>query len=161
MKNAFLISAAALTIGLASVTPSLAMGGMGGGLFDPENFDQIDTDKDGKLSRAELEAHRAAHFAEADTNKDGKLSVEELTAMHAKRAAERAGKGAAKMLEHLDEDGDGALSLAEMAAHKRGEKMFSRIDQDEDGMLSKAELDEAREHMKKHGRGHGHGHSDE
>lgn len=155
MKTAVLITATALTFGLVPASPSLAMGGMGGGLFNPENFDQIDTDKDGKLSKAEMEAHRAARFAASDTNKDGKLSVDELTAAHGKRAAERAEKGAGKMLEHLDKDGDGALSLAEMATPKRGEKMFARIDQDGDDMLSKAELDAARAHMKKHGRGHG------
>lgn len=166
MKNAFLISATALSIALAATSPSLAMGGgMAGGLMDPDNFDLIDTDKDGKLSKAEIEAHRAAQFAEADANKDGKLSVEELTAMHAKQAAARAGKGAERMLEHLDDDEDGMLSLAELSASKRGKRMFSRIDSDEDGLLSKAELEEARDHMKKGGmhgmHGQGHGNMDE
>jgi Ca2+-binding EF-hand superfamily protein len=162
MKNAFLISATALAIALAATSPSLAMGGgMAGGLLDPDNFDLIDTDKDGKLSKSEIEAHRAAGFAEADTNKDGKLSVEELTALHAKRA----GKGAERMLEHLDDDEDGMLSKAEMSSTKRGERMFSRIDSDEDGLLSKAELEKARAYMKKRGKhgmhGQGHGNMDE
>lgn len=158
MTNALLTSAAALTLALAVTSPSFALGGPGAAIMDPERFDLIDTDKDGKLSEAELVADRAARFAQADTNGDGKLTAEEMAALGANGHAKRAGK----MISRLDTDGDGALTLAEMSASKRGEKMFARMDADGDGALSKPELEKAREHMRDragrgHGAGHGHG----
>ncbi len=160
MKNALSISALTMALGLAVTLPAYAMGGAGGTILDPARFDSIDTNKDGKLSKSEIEADRATRFAEADADKDGKLSSAELKAHHAAHAGERAEKRMAKMLNHMDKDGDGALTLAEMSGNKRGEKMFSRIDTDADGALSKAELQAAREHMKKHHKD-GHGSMDE
>ena len=43
-------------------------------------FSELDTNKDGKVSKAEHEAHKEGMFDEADTNKDGDLSKEEFSA---------------------------------------------------------------------------------
>lgn len=43
-----------------------------------ERFDGMDTDGDGRLSAAELEAIQAARFSTADTNADGQLTVNEI-----------------------------------------------------------------------------------
>ncbi|MEO8386368.1 MAG: EF-hand domain-containing protein [Betaproteobacteria bacterium] len=50
-----------------------------------------DKDGDGKLSRAEAAAlpRLAKHFDEIDTNKDGFITKEEMKAFHEKRAANR------------------------------------------------------------------------
>ena len=54
-------------------------------------FKAADKDGDGKISRAESAALPAIakHFDEIDTNKDGYLTKEEMKAFHDKRAANR------------------------------------------------------------------------
>lgn len=50
-----------------------------------EMFKKMDTNGDGKVSKAEFDAHKDAMFADADTNKDGMLSEEELRAHKKKK----------------------------------------------------------------------------
>ena len=56
-----------------------------------ERFKAADKDGDGKISRAEAVAlpRIAKHFDEIDTNKDGFVTKEELKAQHDKRAAQK------------------------------------------------------------------------
>lgn len=61
---------------------------------------------------------------------------------------------AAKMLERLDTDKDGALSIAEMAARPGDDKMFDRIDGNSDGVISTEELAAAQNFMDKMGEDH-------
>lgn len=87
------------------------------------NMDELkaaDTDKDGLLSRAEIEAHaqkmmvkRAADRMERrlDVNKDGKISLEAIEKHRAARFAE------------LDKNKDGKIDRIEM---KEGKKHFKR-----------------------------------
>ena len=110
--------AGAVTLSLAGA--AMADGRMGGrgGMGPQIDFTAADADKDGKLTREEITAHRAARFAAADADKDGKLSAEELAAAHVARAAERASERApemvARMLNRADADKDGALSAVDM-----------------------------------------------
>lgn len=47
-----------------------------------DEFSKLDTNHDGKLSRAELAKHpKAAHMAMADENQDGFLSKDEFAAL--------------------------------------------------------------------------------
>ncbi len=39
------------------------------------NFEEVDTNADGKIIAEEMVAHREAHFAAQDTNADGLLSA--------------------------------------------------------------------------------------
>lgn len=121
-----------------------------------EKFDSIDTDKDGKVSEAELAAFRAAEFAAADTNSDGMLSAEELTQKQLARMAETAAMRSARMIEDRDDNGDGNLSAEEMDQSVQ-EGRFSRIDQDDDGAISKDEAEDAlkrfADNRKKHRKG--------
>ena len=95
------------------------MGGMQGhgdrGAMFMQQFDLIDADKDGKITAAELAAHRLARFTAADTNAAGALNAEELTATH---VAEMTAKMARRTerLARLDADADGAISKAEAEA---------------------------------------------
>lgn len=82
-----------------------------------EELEKFDTDKDGKLSKEEREAARAAREKEFDKDGDGKLNDEERKAM--REAREK------KMIEKFDKDGDGKLSDEEKKAiparpHKEG-----------------------------------------
>jgi Ca2+-binding EF-hand superfamily protein len=139
-------------VGAVFTSAALADKGPGGpgnrGAMLMEMFDTIDADKDGTLTEAELEAHRAALFTAADTNADGMLSAEELSAQQVARFTEKLPERTAKMIENRDNDGDGSLSLAEVDEGP-GQRHFARIDSDNDGAISKAEAEAAAEHMGK------------
>ncbi len=119
-----------------------------------EMFDGIDTDADGKLTEAELEAHRAAMFTAADANSDGMLNAEEVSAQHLARFTESLADRTAKMIENRDNNGDGSLSLDEVEEGP-GQRHFARLDSDNDGAISKAEAEAAMENMgkRKHRKG--------
>ncbi len=76
-----------------------------------KNFDAIDTNKDGQLSRDEMRAfhekQKGAHYTAIDTNGDGQISKAEAQA-NAPRLAER--------FDQLDANKDGQLSKDELAA---------------------------------------------
>ena len=60
-------------------------GGPGGMRPDPLDFDALDKNADGRLTRAELKGTRFADLFDAiDTNKDGKIDPKEWAAYHAK-----------------------------------------------------------------------------
>jgi hypothetical protein len=134
------------------------MGGMGGmgagrGAMLLQEFDTIDADKDGKITAAEIEAHRLARFAAADTNSDGVLSADELSAFQMAQMAERMAEHTTRMLQWMDTDGDGALSATEMPGGEAPGRL-ARLDTDGDGAISKAEAEAAGEgRMKKHRKG--------
>ncbi|MBS0125407.1 EF-hand domain-containing protein [Aestuariicoccus sp. KMU-90] len=112
-------------------------------------FQQFDTDGDGSITRAEIDAAATARFAAADTDGDGFLSAEELAAHAAAMQAERHAAGSQRMMERLDTDKDGKLSAEEMAARGPA-RMFDRLDADEDGAITREEMAEARM-MRGHG----------
>jgi Ca2+-binding EF-hand superfamily protein len=114
-------------------------GGPGRGAMLLEMFDGLDTDGDGKLSQAELAAHREAMFAAADANGDGLLNQDEIAAHQSAMMAERMGQRAGRMLERHDVNADGNLSLEEMGKNP-AEMGFARLDADADGLISKEEL---------------------
>jgi len=123
-----------------------------------QKFDEVDANKDGMLTEAEIQAFHAARFASADTDGNGSLSVEELAAVQMQQMQARVAKRSAKMLERLDANNDGALSAEEMAGMEKsgkGKSMLTRADTDGDGIISKAEADAALADMAKHGGKHG------
>lgn len=120
-----------------------------------KHFDMIDTDKDGKLSQAELQAARQAmqdrrkqaleaKFKAADTDGDGALSRAEAE----KALQPRIGK----MFETADANKDGKVTREELqAAHKgpsgahrdKADKHFKAADKNGDGAVSREEADAA------------------
>ena len=135
----------------------MGMGGPGGpgegrGAMLIELFDSVDADKDGKVTYAELEAHRKAEFDAADTNKDGALSADELSARALARFQEKLAERTQGMLDNMDNDGSGSLSPDEMGQGP-GMRNFARIDADNDGFVTKEEIQAGMQHHKK--RGHG------
>lgn len=133
------------------------MGDMRNGGFAAFDFAGADADKDGKVSKEELDAYRAAQAKALDTDGDGLISAEELAAMHMKGAQQRATDMATRMIERRDSDGDGKLSAAEMSVRPVPAAMFDRLDTDKDGALSQAELDAAKEKMMNRAEGRGDG----
>ena len=107
-------------------------------------FAHLDTNKDGNITRAEHDAARAQRLAGLDANKDGFVTYEEHEAAKERRARD-------SFARRHDEDGDGRVSVDEMA--DRGEQMFERMDANDDGVVS---ADEAQT-MRGHRRGGAHG----
>lgn len=142
-KSILGITAIALAGGLMLTSTAAQARGPGGG-HERLSFEQLDTNGDGQITMAEMEARGAARFAATDTNNDGKLSKEELTAAGSERMAKRVDR----MLERLDADGDGALSQAELEDGRKGkgrgdrmEKRFERMDADGSGGISAEEFE--------------------
>lgn len=121
------------------------------------DFATLDADKDGKVTKAEVESFRAGKVKAMDANADGKLSAEELAAPRIASATDRINTRSADMVKKMDSDGDGMLSAAEMATRPGPEKIFDRIDANADGAVTQDEVDAARKAMQeKRGKG-GHG----
>ena len=85
-------------------------------------------------------------FEQLDTNKDGKLSLEEMQA----EAQKKAGARAADMFERQDANNDGFLTTDELPKPRRADKMFDRIDADGNGSLSEQEFANAKDNMGRH-----------
>ncbi|MDX2074098.1 MAG: EF-hand domain-containing protein [Alphaproteobacteria bacterium] len=52
-------------------------------------FQDMDTNSDGSVTKAESQAFHEKHFDEVDTNKDGKLTKDEVKDFHQKKKALR------------------------------------------------------------------------
>lgn len=144
------VAAVALPIGamaqMKGHTASAGFGQMGGqmmrgagGGFD---FAALDADGDGRVTEAEIAAHRAAEIAGLDADADGFLTAEELSAHQMRMAQQMADKRSAQMLERLDADGDGRIGVAEMmmGAHGDQSQMFARLDANGDGAITQEEI---------------------
>ena len=118
----------------------------------------LDTDGDGAISAAELEAAGpAAAFAEADTDADGMLTADELTTFRAAQEAAREARRSRMMIGRLDTDGDGRLTLEDLSKRSdRRAALFEKADTDGDGTLSAEELGTLRAEMRE-ARGPRHG----
>lgn len=136
MKTTYWI-AGVLAVGLGAGVASVAVANQGG--HDRPSFEMLDADKDGKLTQAELDAHKTQEFAKADTNGDGMLSSEEMLARAKAQMGERMAKRISGMIARVDTDKDGMLSASEMQAMPRGKGMFDRMDADNDGTITAEE----------------------
>lgn len=163
------VSALALALAAGAVQAhGKADGRMGGWAAAIPDFAALDTDKDGKVTRAELDARRAERQKAMDPDGDGFITLDEMKAHAAAQARVRAESMVDRMFARLDTDKDGRLSAAEamagpMAGGDRGAgRMFDRVDRDGDGAISQQEYDRMAERMQgrgegRHGRGKGEG----
>lgn len=141
---------------------SMMGGGFHGAMGFGAGFDfaAVDTDSDGKLTEAEIRAHRQAGMAGFDADGDGLISAAELSAQMMQRMQDRAGAMAAARIARSDIDGDGKLSAAELLSPPMAGRMLSRVDADGDGAITEDEIAAARAAMAEHraeGRGKGYG----
>ena len=101
------------------------------GDFSQRILERVDTDKDGKISKAEFDAEGAKLFAKLDENGDGKIAQNEMPQRH------WAGFGG-KMFDRMDADKDGKVTKSEFEA--AGEKFFQKLDKNGDGIIEKDEM---------------------
>ena len=112
-----------------------------------DRYAAADADADGTLSRAEMRQalpRFAAEFDVIDRNRDGSVSREELMA-HLQTGKSRSqaatADGFAEHFRRADTDSDGTLSRAECERNlPRPAAKFDRIDRDGDGRLTREEL---------------------
>lgn len=128
------------------------------------NFDVLDANKDGRVTKEEIAAARKAAVEGLDANKDGVLTAEEITTFRMAREGDRVREDVARLMAERDVNGDGRLSAAELAGGPGfgpgfgpgiPDRHFARIDTDGDGAISREEADAARKKMEDGPRGHG------
>jgi Ca2+-binding EF-hand superfamily protein len=113
-------------------------------------FKSMDTDGDGRISRAEHAAGAKKTFDKMDANHDGIVTAAEMDASHDMKTdkPEKKGMSSADKIKALDANGDGKLSRAE---HEAGsDAMFTKMDANNDGFLSPAECTAGHDGMMKH-----------
>ena len=120
---------------------------------------RFDTDANGKITKAEIEAIISKRFARIDLDGDGKITDADLPPMmrgrkllsgegyvggmhHRGRRGHRRG---GRMMRHVfgaDANKDGAVTLQEM--QDRASKRFARFDHNSDGVIDKADREAMR-----------------
>lgn len=120
-----------------------------GGQDSDKRFKMMDTDGDGKISRAEHAVAARQMFLQCDTNHDGIVTVAEMEATAALRGEKpsKHDKTAAEKIQMLDRNGDGQLTAAEN--EDGSDRMFTAMDTNGDGYLSKEECKDSEKAMKK------------
>ena len=102
----------------------------------------LDVNHDGVIDRAEAAKapKLAARFDQLDTNKDGKLSNDELSQMRGKHGRGGMAGGHGRMMA-LDTDKDGRISRAEaMAGKGKLAERFDKMDVNKDGYIDRADM---------------------
>jgi Ca2+-binding EF-hand superfamily protein len=101
---------------------------------------RYDTNKDGFVDRDEWKAGQEARFLQLDTDKDGKLTKQELFAQ-SRSTSDRALQQQETFFRLMDTDRDGFVSKAEFLA--QADRNFARCDLDHDGKINTAECRQA------------------
>ncbi|HVF92413.1 MAG TPA: EF-hand domain-containing protein [Blastocatellia bacterium] len=138
--NFLLVFAAGVAIASAQETPPQGPGGpppgASSGRFQMPSFDDMDKNKDKKLSRDEFPSRMPSqYFDRIDENKDGFIDAEEWS-----RARGRTGstqRFSDTLAKFMDSNADAKVSREEFA---RITQIFDALDKDKSGDLSQEEL---------------------
>lgn len=100
------------------------------------NFDRIDANGDGVISRAEYRNAQSARWPQIDRNGDGYLGEDDFP-----RVATRRAKTQLAEIAYLDGNGDGRISQSEFVNGPA--PIFRRADKNADGVLTRSEVEAA------------------
>lgn len=110
--------------------------GMRGGFMDRQAmFDRADADDSGDVTYEEFAAVFGNRFTSADADGNGELTVGEVADGIQRIMAERM---AARVIERLDTNDDGKLTVAEIESQQK--KLFALADRDDDGKVTIEEM---------------------
>lgn len=109
-------------------------GQKGGAAHAERMFEKFDTDKDGKVTRAEIDTARTESIAKYDTSGDGVLQLEEYQGLWLERMRSRM----VDSFQRLDDDGDGKVTDTEMQVPMTRISRF--LDRDADGVITRDEM---------------------
>lgn len=100
------------------------------------NWDRIDANGDGVISRAEFRNVQAARWTQIDRNNDGFLTEADFP-----HRAERRVTAHLRQIADLDTNGDGRIGRDEFV--NGNAQAFTRVDGNADGVLTRSELEAA------------------
>lgn len=103
-----------------------------------ERFNKADADSDGSITFEEFAEAMQGPLGAADADSDGTITVEEAVVAIQKRQEERTRRIAERMINRLDIDNNGSLTVAEVEASR--DRLFARLDRDNDGKIEKGEM---------------------
>lgn len=139
-----------MSLAFANVASAHGKGGPRGG---PQmNFEQLDTDADGFITKAEMAAQHAKRFADTDTNSDGGVTQDELKAAFDKKIAEHKANAPKEGAKDGQKDGqkDGRKmghkfggknhEMDPEKMEKRLGRMFRGLDENSDGKIELSEM---------------------
>ncbi len=129
-------TAAAIVGAVAFAAPGVAQrfqqGAMGmmGGFGAEQVMREVDTDRDGRITQAEIDAAVNARFARFDADQNGRLSLDEFNALW----ADLTRPVTVRAFQFLDPNGDASVTKAEV--DERFGRLVQRFDRNGDGALS-------------------------
>lgn len=106
-----------------------------------DKFQQVDTNHDGAITREEAGAAPmlSSRFDEIDSDKDGRVLPAELKAYAKTHRNSMDGAKGMKGRNKLDANQDGEVTRDEVAGHPKALAKFDAADTDKDGRLSREE----------------------
>jgi Ca2+-binding EF-hand superfamily protein len=110
------------------------MGGRGMMGGPMQMFETFDTNKDGKVTEAEIVAVRDGRFDQFDADKDGRLTLEEYQALW----LDAMRRNMVRQFQRHDDDGDAAVTKEEF--NERFTMMIERFDDNNDGAIERDEI---------------------
>ena len=102
------------------------------------HFDELDTNRDGKVSRTEMSAEGSKAFAAYDRNRDGRISGDEYAGRGGARTA--LGGFVRQHAAELDENQDRFISSSELQTFVL--RMFSKADRDRNNIVTREEANQ-------------------
>ncbi|TKR33733.1 calcium-binding protein [Luteimonas gilva] len=100
---------------------------------------KLDANGDGAIDRSEAaQSERfAARFDQLDKNKDGRLTADERPQWRGRHGSHRGGR-----MMQADQDGDGRISKAEAAADPKFAERFDKMDVNKDGFVDRSDREQ-------------------
>lgn len=154
MSKKLIVSASAVILAVTMAGGAIAhqkahkgkRGHHGGGIM--KIMKHADADKDGNISKDELNAAHQAKFKEFDLDANGTVTAEEVQ----KKLSERYARLAKKITRRFDKDRNGSVTEEEFM-DSAASKLY-RLDLNDDGIISKNEMPRRKRYGKRRGGKH-------